>query len=99
MVNVCTYVAALSGQSDAITLQSLPPVLLAQHQPSSVSRFSSDDAANEKPTAVTRGMSHDDLEKAILDFFGHRESIAKHFGISRMTLWRKMKQFGLQDKS
>ncbi|MFT6058040.1 MAG: transcriptional regulator with PAS, ATPase and Fis domain, partial [Pseudohongiellaceae bacterium] len=98
MVNVCTYVAALSGRSDAITLQSLPPVLLAQDQPSSVSPFSSGDTNNEKPPVATRGISCDDLEKAILAFSGHRESIAKHFGISRMTVWRKMNQFGLLDK-
>jgi transcriptional regulator of acetoin/glycerol metabolism len=46
---------------------------------------------------ATRGISRNGLEQAILDFSGHRESIAKHFGISRMTLWRKMKQFGLHD--
>jgi DNA-binding NtrC family response regulator len=98
MVNVCTYIAALSGQSDAITLQNLPPVLLALHQSSSVLPLSSGDVANDSPPLATRGISRNGLEQAILDFSGHRESIAKHFGISRMTLWRKMKQFGLHDK-
>lgn len=97
MVNVCTYVAALSGQSDAITLQSLPPALLAQRKSSSISSLSSTNTINDNLPMPTRFISRDDLEKAIQDFSGHRESIAKHFGISRMTVWRKMKQFNLID--
>lgn len=97
MVNVCTYVAALSGQSDAITLKSLPPALLTQRQPSHLGDSGSAEVSNENSPLPTRFISRSDLEKAILDFAGHRESIAKHFGISRMTVWRKMKQFNLID--
>ncbi|MDG1025415.1 MAG: helix-turn-helix domain-containing protein [Gammaproteobacteria bacterium] len=40
-------------------------------------------------------ISKDSLTAAIENFGGHRESIANYFGISRMTLWRKMKKFDL----
>jgi transcriptional regulator with PAS, ATPase and Fis domain len=69
MVNVCTYVAALSRQSEAITLQSLPPVLLSQHQPPSASPFNSVDASNEKAQVATRHISCDDLKKSHSKFF------------------------------
>jgi transcriptional regulator of acetoin/glycerol metabolism len=40
-------------------------------------------------------LTRESLQAAIDRYGGHRESMAKHFGISRMTLWRRMKQFGL----
>jgi len=34
----------------------------------------------------------DSLAWAFAEFEGHRESMAKYFGVSRMTLWRRMKE-------
>ena len=42
-------------------------------------------------------ITRESLQQAIEEFGGHRENIAAHFGISRMTLWRKLKQFGLAE--
>jgi len=52
---------------------------------------SSTAAADDEAPQINRAS----LEEAIEAFDGHREKIAAHFGISRMTLWRKMKKYGL----
>jgi DNA-binding NtrC family response regulator len=95
MVNACAYVAALSGKSETITTDNLPPALLAEQQ----SKPLIESLSTEYSPISSRAMSRDDLEKAIQKFSGHRDSMAKHFGISRMTVWRKMKQFGLQGRA
>ena len=95
MANACAYVAALSSKSEAITTDNLPPALVAEQQSKPLQQsFSA-----EYSPITSRDMSRDDLEKAIQKFSGHRDSMAKHFGISRMTVWRKMKQFGLQGRA
>jgi DNA-binding NtrC family response regulator len=98
MVNVCTYVAALSGQSETITLQSLPPSLLAlRNSDSHIAPARMTNTSEQISPVQARFINREELEEAIQQFSGHRESIAKHFGISRMTVWRKMKQFNLVD--
>lgn len=93
LVNVCTYVAALArGEEATVTMEKLPPTLRAPAGGNaSASDVSSEPVQTVKKVAVTK----ESLEAAIAEYGGHRESIAHHFGISRMTLWRKMKQFDL----
>lgn len=98
LVNVCTYVAALfSNERSRITLDQLPPAIrssatlvparkLATPQP----RQSIGDLLGNTP--VTR----ENLIEAIAKYAGNRNVIAQSFGISRMTLWRKMKQFEIE---
>lgn len=102
MVNVCTYIAALAGDDDeVVTLKLLPPSIRQSAPPSqfaSAVQGTSVTASNDQPlskTVVSRQIDRDSLEQAITKYLGHRESIAQHFGISRMTLWRKLKQFDL----
>jgi len=95
LVNVCTYIAALSAdEAGLITLEDLPIVLLNS---SALAENGQSDAVAELPGNSQKSMiiSKDSLTAAIENFGGHRESIANYFGISRMTLWRKMKKFGL----
>ncbi len=99
LVNVCTYIAALAGDDDkVIGMDLLPPVI----QRTPMSRI--DLARSNEPvvddtlrTAAlpSRLISKEELQTAIDNFKGHRDSIARNFGISRMTLWRKMKEFEL----
>jgi transcriptional regulator of acetoin/glycerol metabolism len=98
LANVCTYIAALSGDdSDTITLDDLPLAMLntslqaADIQPSMAA---SDALSSSRSIKISR----DSLAAAMENFAGHREFIAKYFGISRMTLWRKMKKFDLEEK-
>lgn len=98
LVNVCTYIAALSGdESELVTLDDLPLVVRN-------TRIRGDERHDEiepPPSARQSGpprISRDSLAAAIENFGGHRESIANYFGISRMTLWRKMKQLGFDEK-
>jgi len=98
LVNVCTYIAALSAdESDSVTLDDLPVVLRNHSIQGDVPS-----AEPESPGAIRaskpKQISRDSLAAAIENFGGHRESIANYFGISRMTLWRKMKQFDFEEK-
>lgn len=90
LVNVCTYVAALADSGDKlVTLDKLPPTL---RTPAGVSVSS---RQKTKTITATNPLTREMLEQAISQFGGHRETIASHFGISRMTLWRRMKEFDL----
>ncbi|MCG8415076.1 MAG: sigma-54 dependent transcriptional regulator [Pseudomonadales bacterium] len=92
MVNVCTYVAALATEEESIvTLEKLPPTLRAPAGSTNTQAA----APAAEPKAQRPQVTRESLEEAIEKFDGHRETIAQHFGISRMTLWRKMKQFDL----
>jgi len=80
----------LDHQMLLITLESLPIVLL--NSPAQAEHSQSDSVAalpanTQKPMLISK----DSLAAAIENFGCHRESIANYFGISRMTLWRKMK--------
>jgi transcriptional regulator with PAS, ATPase and Fis domain len=96
LVNVCTYIAALSGHDGEVTKSSLPPALtLARSAFDDVKAIKTEPVlAPQRPLKLTK----ETLAKAISEHDGHRESIAKAFGISRMTLWRKMKEFDLIDQ-
>jgi len=91
LINVCTYIAALiSAEDDRITLKNLPPDIRNTNL-ATVSQV-----PNEKTsTFLSRQITREMLEQAIRDYSGHRDSIAERLGISRMTLWRKLKKFRL----
>ncbi|MFT7205713.1 MAG: DNA-binding NtrC family response regulator [Pseudohongiellaceae bacterium] len=100
LVNVCTYIAALSSDDSApISLESLPIVVISNANLEKADLNSAVDDAKRPPSNSKRvkEISKASLELAIENFGGHRESIASYFGISRMTLWRKMKQFDLEN--
>lgn len=99
LVNVCTYIAALSSEDSApIGLESLPVVVSNSSSVNADLNTAADDSGKPRidPKRVKQ-ISKASLTSAIRAFGGHRESIASYFGISRMTLWRKMKQFDLED--
>lgn len=98
LVNVCTYIAALVGKNEKrIALSDLPLVIQqggrTDGEPDK--KLSTDTADIASLPATGRELRRESLIKAIEDYSGHRESIANHFGISRMTLWRRMKEFDL----
>jgi transcriptional regulator of acetoin/glycerol metabolism len=88
---VCIYIAALTSEDDArITLNNLPPQIRNTNLAAS-----SQVPEQKTSTLLSRKITRETLEQAIIEYSGHRDSIAEHLGISRMTLWRKMKKFGL----
>lgn len=95
LVNVCTYVAALSGQElSAITIDKLPPAIrsidiLPRLSESPVQPPTKRLKTVDGVPAVTR----DNLQEASEMYSGNREAMASHFGISRMTLWRRIKKY------
>lgn len=92
LINVCTYIAALTNEEDhLITLKNFPPDICNANQ-----LIASEDSAEQATGLLSRQVTREMLEQAIRDYSGHRDSIAKCLGISRMTLWRKMKAFGLE---
>lgn len=99
LVNVCTYVAALANdEQESISLKHLPVVLGSSELNTSNSHTESEvNASIGNIKKRTKNISEASLMAAIENFDGHRESMASYFGISRMTLWRKMKQYNLDD--
>jgi DNA-binding NtrC family response regulator len=100
LVNVCTYIAALAGKDDQeVSLEKLPPVIRAGAVllDERVDLPLSYKSLYSTGKSLAKKITEDNLRQATIDFQGNRESIAKHFGISRMTLWRKIKKFNLED--
>jgi two-component system, NtrC family, response regulator AtoC len=46
-------------------------------------------------TGTLQDMEKDHIERALKQFNGNQTEVAKSLGISRSTLWRKMKEYGL----
>lgn len=93
LVNVCTYIAALTSADDEhLSLAQLPPTLRSPAG-SAVTAANSEEPRASKPPPVQ--LTRESLAEVIEQYGGHRESVAKHLGISRMTLWRRMKEFDL----
>lgn len=91
LINVCTYVAALTSEDDkSISLSSIP-VDIRNSIRTRTLEVRSEKVVSQQSRQVTREM----LERASIECSGHRDSMAQYLGISRMTLWRKMKAFGL----
>lgn len=91
LINVCTYVAALTSEDDeSIGLANFPFDIR------SATRAGTREESSGKPASVqSRQVTREMLEKASIECAGHRDSMAQYLGISRMTLWRRMKSFGL----
>ena len=95
LVNVCTYIAALSGPEGKVSKSSLPPVL---HHSINIQNPVQQTAKQALPNGQRPlKLTKENLRQAISEHNGHRESIANAFGMSRMTVWRKMKEFDLID--
>ena len=85
MERVALYLAAQP-------LQALSPGFLLQVAP----ELGIPDAAPQRPPqvplpAAMAGSSHDDLADVVARFAGDRAAAARHLGISRTTLWRRLR--------
>lgn len=91
LINVCVYIVALSSDDDStVTVSKLPQSMIFKP-----SVFVAHSSAVVSSTADRPIINRQSLQQAMHDFGGHRENIAAYFGVSRMTLWRKLKKFGL----
>ena len=89
LINVCIYIAALTAVTDpSIGTEKLP---LSIRSPASRHSVHNNKEGGVFHPTITR----QSLQQAMLEFGGRRDRMAAYFGISRMTLWRKMKRFGL----
>ncbi len=108
MVNVCTYIVAMANAfSGSITVDCLPRNAFSAHLSTSETSMSRTDTSNSPspddviveasapfisvPKKINKSILQDALEKAD----GNRSSAAKLLGVSRMTLYRKLKEFDL----
>lgn len=97
LINVCTYTAALADvESSVITMDCLPEIIttVASPQQSYDSVVSIDTKFNVQLNKLNR-LDREGLQKVLREFSGRREDAARFLGVSRMTLWRKMKLFEL----
>jgi transcriptional regulator with PAS, ATPase and Fis domain len=91
LINVCVYIVALSSDDDStVTVSKLPQSMIFKPPV-----FVAHSSAVVSATADRPLINRQSLQQAMHDFGGHRENIAAYFGVSRMTLWRKLKKFGL----
>jgi len=97
MVNVCTYVAALSTEAGAIIdRDKLPPVIRSTKAIPGGNTAAETPKKPVPPVSGSRAITPEALVEALAQHGGNREAVASQFGISRMTLWRKMKQFAIE---
>lgn len=88
--NVCTYIAAISSDDQSeVSIDKLPPVLRSADTIKSM-----EELPVSAPSIITGApkLTLESLLEAMETHSGNREAVAKHFGISRMTLWRKVKK-------
>ena len=90
LINVCIYIAALTAETDPSISTEKLPLSIRSPAASRHSVHSNKEGGVFRPT-ITR----QSLQQAMLEFGGRRDRMAAYFGISRMTLWRRMKRFGL----
>lgn len=96
LVNVCTYIAALTSDDEReLTLDMLPPNLRINAPGNSPPGASKQELTARAGSTQVPELTRESLVQSLEEFKGHRESVARLFGISRMTLWRKMKQYDL----
>lgn len=97
LLNVCTYIAALvDSENELITLDSLPEAItMTSSTEESFNPLSVSSNKVDRQLSKLHNLDRAKLEKILVEFAGHREDAARFLGISRMTLWRKMKLFEL----
>ena len=110
MQNIVAYIAAMAA-GPRITLEDLPREMRESMVRSSRKRLVEPDQAKEKaekfrphalfPARETPGELRDRILQVLRQTGGNQSEAARRMGISRMTLWRKMKDLGLRrpDKS
>ena len=97
LLNVCTYMAALvDTENSVITMDCLPEIIttVANPQDSYDSVVRIDTKFRVQLSKLNR-LDREGLTKLLAEFSGRREEVSRFLGVSRMTLWRKMKLFEL----
>jgi two-component system, NtrC family, response regulator AtoC len=103
--NVVEYATVVS-QDEVLTLKDLPPEFRESDPRFPIQSMKPDQADQESlhgEPAESRMPSHSRLESpeaarlraVLLQFNGHKGKAAKHLGMHRTTLWRKIKQYNL----
>jgi DNA-binding NtrC family response regulator len=81
LINTCQYVAAMS-ESDAITIADLPEDILGDYQVTA-SKVEAHD------------LTGDSIKQTLLTHDNNKSAAARALGVSRMTLWRKIKELDI----
>ncbi len=84
LANAMTYAHAI-GEGNTIFLADLPPELRGEAPP------------DETPSVQQYPDERERLLALLQQHQGHRQAVADELGISRATLWRRMKSLGLSD--
>lgn len=84
LANAMTYAHAI-GEGDTISRSDLPPELRGEAPP------------DETPAAPRDRTEREHLLALLQQHQGHRQAVAEELGISRATLWRRMKSLGVSE--
>jgi transcriptional regulator with PAS, ATPase and Fis domain len=91
--NVLAYAYAI-GDGPLIVPEDLPPELLGT-APREIAAPPPDDAAEAAPPRRVEGPNARRIMEALARAGGNRERAAQSLGMSRVTLWRHMRQLGI----
>lgn len=90
--NVLSY-AYVVGDGPRLELQHLPPEVSGT-EPTSTASF---DERPRPSDAPSEGLDEEKIRSALDRARGNREQAAKLLGLSRVTLWRRMRELGIEE--
>ena len=84
LVNVLEY-AFVVCHEDLISVHHLPPLIIREKH-----------AASRRRSDAPKQDRHDELAKALESARGNRQEAARLLGVSRVTLWKLLKKYGIE---
>jgi transcriptional regulator with PAS, ATPase and Fis domain len=102
--NICIYMAAqLSLHDGHLNMDCVPDNILVNERTAGATFIERRKNPASPLATETKNQLNEDhingktLAEALLKFQGNKSAVARELGISRMTLWRKLKQHSLQN--
>jgi len=100
LLNVCVYVAAVvSATENIVGIECFPMNFMKFFDSASVAVVDTPQVAATAEPAIKPNPKLPDISLALHTARGNKSEAARILGISRMTLWRKIREFGLTEKS
>lgn len=93
MLNVCIYIAATAQTKDGdVDIENLPSAMLSDGKEINIFTATQSVETTHNPH---KSLTAECIRGALAQYEGNKSRAARMLGVSRMTLWRKIKQFGI----